>query len=261
MLATGRQAANRLQLLDEIFGPESHEVLKRAGLAPGMRVTEVGCGTGLVALWMARVVGTNGFVAAVDLSSEQMLVARRDAAEAGLRNISFHVAGAYDTGLQRDGFDLVYSRFLMCHLAEPARALAEMRALLKPGGILVCEDHDDGGIFTEPPTWAYKRLVEISEAVNKSRGLDSYVGLKLPRLVHQAGFATPEVLVRQVVVLRGPAKSFWEITLREATPAILSAGASTSEELERICTEMQMIAQDDSTLLLLARVSQVWARK
>jgi len=49
--------------------------------------------------------------------------------------------------------------------------------------------------------------------------------------------------------------------LREATPAILAANASTAEELDAICEEMRKIAQDESILLMLARVTQVWARK
>ncbi len=261
MLATGCEAVTRLKLLDEIFGSGSRDLLNQAGLAPGMRVTEIGCGTGLVAMWLAGVVGMAGFIAAVDANSAQLAVARRSAAAAGLKNISFHAASAYDTGLRRESFDMAYSRFLMCHLVEPVKALAEMRALLKPGGVLVCEDHDDGGIRSEPPTRAYKRLVEISEAVNRARGLDSHIGLKLPRLVREAGCTMPEVMVKQIALLRGAAKHFWEMTLREAAPAIFSAGASTPEELNLICGEMQAIANDDATLLMLARVTQVWARK
>ena len=168
---------------------------------------------------------------------------------------------AYETGLPRDTFDLVYSRFLLCHLTDPAKALAKMSSLLKPGGILVCEDHDDGGIFSEPATNAYKRLVEISDAVNRSHGLDSYIGLKLPRLFREVGFSQLETKVNQTAVLRGEEKRFWELTLREAAPAILAARVSTSQELDAICEEMRKIAQDESILLMLARVTQVWARK
>ena len=163
--------------------------------------------------------------------------------------------------MPRDSFDVVYSRFLFCHPAEPAKALSEMRSLLKPSGILVCEDHDHGGIFTEPPTRAYKRFVEISDAVNRSRGLDSYIGLKLPLLFRAAGFSQPDVRVHQIALMRGEEKRFWELTLREARSAILAARASTAEELEAICDEMYRIAQDESVLLMLARVTQVWARK
>jgi ubiquinone/menaquinone biosynthesis C-methylase UbiE len=105
------------------------------------------------------------------MSGEQLRVAEKNAGAAGLTNVSFQEASAYETKLPRGQFDLVSSRFLMCHLNDPAKALSEMRTLLRPDGILVCEDHDDGGIFSEPQTGAYERLVEISEAVNRSLGL------------------------------------------------------------------------------------------
>lgn len=261
MLATGEAAVSRLELLDAIFGPHSRELLEKAGLANRMMAADIGCGTGLVSLWLASKVGAEGTVVGVDTSREQLSIAQANAARAGLMNVSFQGGSAYETNLPREQFDLVYSRFLMCHLTQPAKALREMRALLKPNGILVCEDHDDGGIFSEPPTSAYKRVVEISAAVNRARSLDSSVGLKLPRLVREAGFARPELMVKQIAELRGPNKRFWEITLREATPAILEAQGATQAELDTICTELRTIAQDETTLVMLARITQVWARR
>ena len=261
ILATGEKAVSRLDVLERIFGPATRHLLSAAGLCSGMRVAEIGCGTGLTARWVATQVGPGGTVVGVDASPGQLHIGEKSAAEAGITNLSFREDNAYETDLPRDTFDLVYSRFLLCHLTDPAKALAKMSSLLKPGGILVCEDHDDGGIFSEPPTNAYKRLVEISDAVNRSHGLDSYVGLKLPRLFRQVGFSQLETKVNQTAVLRGEEKRFWEWTLREATPAILAANASTPEELDAICEEMRKIAQDESILLMLARVTQVWARK
>jgi ubiquinone/menaquinone biosynthesis C-methylase UbiE len=261
ILATGEKAVSRLNLLERIFGPATRHLLSANGLRPGMRVAEIGCGVGLTARWISTEVGPGGSVAGVDSSSEQLHIAERSAAEANTTNLSFREGNAYETGLPRDCFDLVYSRFLLCHVADPAKALAEMTSLLKRGGILVCEDHDDGGIFTKPATHAYKRLVEISAAVNLSHNLDSYIGLKLPRLFREAGFSRPEVNVNQIARLQGEEKRFWELTLREAAPAILAARASTVEELEAIGEEMYEIAKDESILLMLARVTQVWARK
>jgi ubiquinone/menaquinone biosynthesis C-methylase UbiE len=261
ILATGEQAVSRLDLLERIFGLASRDLLAAAGLGSGMRVADIGCGIGHTARWMSTQVGPSGSVTGVDGSSEQLRIARKTAAEAGATNLTLREASAYETGLPRGSFDLVYSRFLLCHLAEPARALVEMSALLKRGGTLVCEDHDDGGIFTEPPTHAYQRLIEISGAVNRSHGLDSRIGLKLPRLFRQAGFAQPEVKVNQTARLRGEEKRFWELGLREAAPAILAAHASTSEELDVIYEEMRKIAEDESILVMVARVTQVWAKK
>ena len=260
-LATGEKAVSRLDLLERIFGTRTRDLLSVAGLCPGMRVAEIGCGIGLTAQWISAKVGASGSVVAVDSSSEQLEIASRRAAEVDIKNLSFKKGDAYESGLTRDSFDLVYARFLLCHVADPARALTEMRSLLKPGGTLVCEDHDDGGIFTEPTTHAYKRLVEISDAVNRSRGLDSYIGLKLPRLFRAVGFSQLDLRVQQIALLGGEEKRFWELTLRESAPAILAAGASTPAELEVICDEMHRIARDESILLMLARVTQVWARK
>lgn len=261
MLATGEKAISRLDLLDRIFGPATRHLLSAAGLCSGMRVAEIGCGIGLTARWVSTRVNPGGSVVGVDSSSEQLRIGEKSAAEAGTTNLSFREGNAYETGLPRDSFDLVYSRFLLCHLADPAKALGEMNSLLKRGGILVCEDHDNGGIFTEPATHAYKRLVEISNAVNLSHGLDSYIGLKLPELFCAVGFSQPEVKVNQIALLRGEEKRFWELTLREAAPAILAVHACTSEELDIVCEELRQIAQDESVLLMLARVTQVWARK
>jgi len=261
ILATGERAVSRLDLLERIFGPGTREWLSAAGLRAGMRVAEIGCGIGFTARWAAAQVSPGGSVVGVDASAEQLRLGEKYAAEAGASNLSFREGNAYESGLPRDSFDLVYSRFLLCHLADPGKALAEMSSLLKRGGILVCEDHDDGGIFTEPATHAYQRLVEISGAVNRSHGLDSYIGLKLPQLFQEAGFPQPEVKVNQIAVRRGEEKRFWELTLREAAPAVLAASASTAEELDAICEEMRRIARDGSVLLMLARVTQVWARK
>ena len=57
-----------------------------------------------------------------------------------------------------------------------------MRNLLKPGGVLVCEDLNASSIRTEPPTQVYCRLIEISRALDAQQGLDSEIGLKVPHL-------------------------------------------------------------------------------
>lgn len=260
-LATGDAAATRLELLDQIFGPASRTLLERAGLASGWRVAEIGCGIGLVTLWMAESVGPAGSVCAVDMSPEQLRLAADRAAAARLTNVVFQQASAYETGLPRGSFDLVYSRFLLCHVPDPLKAVREMSALLKPGGVLVCEDFDANSIAADPPAVSYTRLVEISQAVDAHLGVDSNIGLKLHRFFREAGFHAPEVSISQPAALRGSAKRFWELTLREAAPAILQAGAASEEELNSICDEMQAIARDEGTLILIARVSQVWGRK
>jgi SAM-dependent methyltransferase len=261
VLATGSSAISRLRLLDEIFGADSRELLKRVGLCPGSRIADIGCGTGLMALWMARQVTETGEVWAVDSSGEQLRIAEEDSKAAGLSNLRFQEASAYNTALPRGSFDFVYSRFLMCHLTKPAEAIREMRGMLKTGGTLVCEDYQIASVGTYPPSEAYARLAEISGRIDAQRGVDSNIGVKLHSLFLETGFAHPQVTIRQPAFLRGDVKRFWEVTLREAASAIVKGGAATAKELEELFTALRTIADDDTTLLLVARVFQVWARK
>jgi ubiquinone/menaquinone biosynthesis C-methylase UbiE len=85
-------------------------LLARAGVAPGEAVLEVGCGTGAATLPLAEAVGESGRVVGVDISEPMLAVARRNAAESGLRNISLLQADAQVYGFEPDRFDLIASR-------------------------------------------------------------------------------------------------------------------------------------------------------
>src|SRR5262249_26941672 len=141
VLATGEAAAYRLRILHGVYGPGTRRVLLESGLRRGMLVADLGCGVGTVTELLAELVGPSGRVVGIDSSGAQLAQARNRLKGDGT-NTRFVEASATDTGLPPGSFDLVYCRFLLIHLPEPDRALHEMFALLKPNGILVCEDGD-----------------------------------------------------------------------------------------------------------------------
>lgn len=261
IFAAGEAAAERLRLLDRIFNPTTRELLLSVGLAPGWRVADIGCGIGLNAIWMAQHVGPDGTATGIDMNEEQIGIAASNARAAGVTNAIFEQGSATATGLPPGAFDLVYARFLLCHLTHPAAAMEEMASLLKPGGWLVCEDYIASTITTYPETRAYVRLMEIISIMDAKRGVDSNAGGKLNRYFQGAGFHNPEIAMRQPAFLRGAEKRFWESTLREALPAIVEAGVARREDVEQICEEMRAIAENDTILLAVAAVVQAWARK
>ncbi len=261
LFAAGEAAAARLRLLDRIFNPTTRELLTRAGLARGWQAADIGCGIGLNAMWMAERVGPNGSVTGIDMNDEQMHISRANAEAAGARNALFRQGTATATGLPRASFDLVYARFLLCHLTNPVAALEEMSSLLKNGGLLVCEDFIASAIATYPETRAYVRLSEIYPIMDAKRGVDSNAGAKLHQYFQSAGFRAPEIKMEQPAFLRGEEKRFWEMTLREAIPAIVEAGVAREEDIEQICEEMRVIAEDETILLVVTTVVQAWARK
>lgn len=132
-LHTGAAAAPRLGLLHAIFGPETEPSLRRAGIRPGMRVADIGCGVGHVTRFLADCVGASGSVSAVDGSEAQLDISRQPTSGTAGR-VDFVRASAYETSLPRGAYDIVCCRFLLCHLQRPLDAIDEMRALVRPGG-------------------------------------------------------------------------------------------------------------------------------
>ena len=166
VLATGEAAAYRLGILHDLYGPGTRRVLLEAGLRPGMRVADLGCGVGLVTALLAELVGPGGHVVGIDASGAQLAQARERLNGSGA-DVSFVEASATETGLTRGSFDLVYCRFLLIHLPEPERALREMFTLLKPDGILVCEDGDltESGVEEHAARPGSVQVVQDAEAV------------------------------------------------------------------------------------------------
>jgi SAM-dependent methyltransferase len=259
-LATGRAAAGRLACLHRIYGPGTRELLALAGLRPGMRVADLGCGVGTVTELLAEIVGPEGHVVGVDLSAEQLDEARRRVESAGLTNTAFVRASASQTGLPRGSFDLVYCRFLLLHMPDPEDALREMRGLLKDGGVLVCEDGDLTSAGSEPAS-ALDAFADLFARLGPTRGLDYTLGRRLYHLVGEAGFASASVRFNQPVVTRGDDKRLLEWSVAEAAGAFVDASLISADELERTIAEMERLVEDESVLAIMPRMSQVWAAK
>ena len=258
-LATGEAAAYRLGILHELYGPGTRRVLLEAGLRRGMRVADLGCGVGMVTAMLAELVGPTGCVVGIDSSGAQLDQAR-DRVNTDGAHIRFVEASATATGLPLGSFDLVYCRFLLIHLPEPERALREMFALLKPNGILVCEDGDLTASGSEPPS-ALDAFADLWGRLGPRRGLDYTRGRRLFQMILDAGFPTPGITFNQPVVARGEQKRFLELSVAEAGPAFICAGLITSRELHRTLFKMRRLAGNESVLAVMPRMSQVWARK
>src|SRR6516165_4890400 len=135
-----------------------------------------------------------------------------------------------------------------------------MRALLKPNGILVCEDGDLTSAGSEPPS-ALDAFADLWGRLGPRRGVDYTLGRRLFQMVQAAGFPEPRVTFNQPVAARGEAKRMLELSVAEAGPAFIDAGLITAEELERTLIEMRRLSADGGVLAVMPRMSQVWARK
>jgi SAM-dependent methyltransferase len=250
VLATGNEGAARLHLLDEVYGASSRAACAAAGLGAGWRVADVGCGVGDMSCWLGERVGPQGGVIAMDVSADQLLQGRERAARRGLGNVSFVEGSAYEPGLPSGEFDLAFCRFLLCHLQRPADALAQMAALLRPGGTLVAQDMVMTSMFSDPPSRAYRRFAELGVELGAALGVDYDVGRRLFGMFRDLGLAELRVSVHQPAFATGERKRLWEHTFLEATPGAAAAGIGTEEEVAELTAELAAISEDDSALVV-----------
>lgn len=115
-------------------------ILADLPLKPGMAVADVGSGTGLYTLDLARAVGPDGPVYAVDIIPHFLRHVGKQAARAGLANVTLVQAGADALNLAPGSVDLVFLCDVYHHLERPAATLAAIRAALRPGGALILID-------------------------------------------------------------------------------------------------------------------------
>ncbi len=133
--AEGGRWAEHADLLEGVAARYDAALLDAAGIGPGSRVLDVGCGTGSVTRAAARRAAT-GAVLGVDLSTAMIAVARDRAARAGLPNAAFLRADAQVHPFPTAGFDVVVSRTGASFFGDPPAAFANLARATAPGGRL-----------------------------------------------------------------------------------------------------------------------------
>ncbi len=124
------------RLFDQQMAFLNHRLVADARLRQGLRVLDLGSGTGYPALLAAQVVGSDGSVIGVDLADQMLDAARRKATRLGLANVAFRAGDVTTLPFEAASFDAVTSRFCLMFLPEIPQAVAEIARVLKPGGWL-----------------------------------------------------------------------------------------------------------------------------
>jgi ubiquinone/menaquinone biosynthesis C-methylase UbiE len=193
---SGQLTSSAAEVYDEFFLPALFaawpaKLLSAAHLAPGMRVVDVACGTGVLTIPAAEAVFPGGTAVGLDLNSEMLSVARRKAPE-----IDWREAPAEALPFESAHFDAVMSQFGLMFFRDRNAAIREMWRVLRPGGRLAIVVWDS--LEKTPGYSAVTALLarlfgdEIAELLKAPYALGD-AGL-LETLLLEAGVHQPEIL-------------------------------------------------------------------
>lgn len=190
----GRTSHETTRLIEQsrIYGESTRRLCKRAGIAEGMRVLEIGSGAGDVALTLAELVGPTGQIVGVDVNAEILDTARRRATDAGLQHLEF-IAGDARTLEFSDKFDAIVGRFVLMYMADPKEAFAKLITHLKPGGIAAFQEPEYTlyPAFLHPETPLMNQLITWILAVFEHSGAHLDKGIGLYQVFVDAGLPPP----------------------------------------------------------------------
>src|SRR3984957_17271018 len=150
----------QLRLIRQARGlaPVTEHFLRDAGIGSGMRVLDIGCGMGEVAMIVAQLVGSAGRVVSIDLDQASIETAQRRASNMGLDNTTFYRADI-STFTDVDPFDAIVGRLVLQFLPDTAATIGRLCGPLSPGGVMALQE----------PTWkiclAYTSHLPLRTAV------------------------------------------------------------------------------------------------
>jgi ubiquinone/menaquinone biosynthesis C-methylase UbiE len=182
----------RLLLQGQLYNDYTEHALQLAGLRPGMRVLDVGCGPGDVSFIAARLVGPTGSVLGVDAAPEMIELARARASEQGLSAVHFKQA-EIDAITLDEPVDAVIGRLILMHLPDPAAALRQLRAFVRPGGAIAFSENDITGARSIPDMPLFRQVTTGIARAFEAMGLSPRFGTTLHKVFADAGLGAPHL--------------------------------------------------------------------
>lgn len=138
-----KQYQQTLENPDRIAALQVDRVIAALGVTPGMRIADLGAGSGLFTIPLARAVGANGRVFGVDIDAGLLAIIADKAKAAGLGNVQTVLAADMDSKIPEQ-VDLIFVCDTMHHLPKQAEYVKQFGKLLRPGGRVAVIDFAPG---------------------------------------------------------------------------------------------------------------------
>lgn len=253
---------DRLVRQGALYEPFTRRAFAGAGLAPGMRVLDVGCGAGEVTRLAAEIVGASGRVVAIDVDAGALAFART---RLGTANLEFRQS-TIEAFAETEPFDAVVGRFILMHLKDPVAALQSLVSRLKSGGVACFVEPWHGIGMSYPPVEAFHAFMEGGYQALRAAGAQLEMGARLYGDFIAAGLPAPAVISEPSIGFGGNAP-FFDLMLDSARSGIRAMvpdqtqRAAVIAQIEDLARKMREEAEAKHATLLMMINFAAWSRK
>jgi len=228
----------RLAALNRLTNGPFIEFLR---IEPGMQVLEVGSGLGILAAEVAAA-APGVQVTGLERSPNQIAAATSHPC------VTYVEGDAQQLPFPEAQFDLVYCRYLLEHVADPNRAVAEMHRVTRPGGRVAVMENDISLVRIDPPCPGFQAIWAVFAQYQWQLKGDAFIGRRLFRLLHSAGLTQIELSFQPELHWSGsPNFRLWIENLRgnlgSARAGLVEAGVCKAEQLARADDELRQLAE------------------
>ena len=223
------------------FTAEANAAYLLPHLRPGLRILDFGCGPGTISVGLAKAVAP-GELHGIDMEESQVELARAVSKANGQDNAVFHTCDVTGMPFEDDSFDVAHCHNVLMHIPDTAAVLAEVKRVLKPGGIIGCREMICESSFTHPDFGVIRKAWDMFEDLLAADEGHPQMGKEMKGHLVEAGFTNIKVTgsvdihstPADVAFIYGFANQ-WFLS-PEITEAAIKYGATTRELCNSIRT-------------------------
>jgi 2-polyprenyl-3-methyl-5-hydroxy-6-metoxy-1,4-benzoquinol methylase len=263
-LGHSEQELQRLSRQGQAIGPFTRQLFEEAGINQGMRVLDVGCGSGDVAFLTANLVGRSGEVVGVDRERKAVDWASARAHSRGITNVKFIEGDPAETEFDRQ-FDAIVGRLVLMYYPDPVEAIRKLIRHVRPGGLIVFQEVDLANARSLPVAPLYERSLTWIKQTLSASGARIYLGLELYPVFLAAGLPGPSMRM-DVLIGGGPQCPVYEIVgelVQSLLPAMekLKIATATEVGMSTLAQRMRDEVVALKGVILSAGFIGAWSRK
>jgi len=243
VLGTREDERHRLEFQHRVWLADAQRGWHAAGVAPGARVLDLGCGPGLATASMLEIVGPAGRVDGLDRSAEFVAQARARCGSAGRGDADVRQMNLVDEDVPTDmrgRYDVAWCRWLAMFVPQPERVIAAASAALRVGGRLVMHEYVDYSTYAlHPRGGRVREFVALAIESFARDGGDAHIGRRLPAMLTAAGFTIDAL--RPMARAARPFEELWHWPagfIRVYAPKLVEMGLADATWLENLLAEV-----------------------